>query len=125
MTKLLVWPMGGWPGTVEGMRRASISRRNSAHAERMKSRDHRLGNGKAADQFVHALDHLGGGLVGEGHGQDGFRHHAQMLDQMGDAVGDDARLAAARAGQDEHRAFGGFDSFTLLRVELGEERQGR
>src|ERR1700690_2522192 len=48
-----------------------------------------------------------------------------MLDQMGDAEGDDARLPAARAGQDEHRAVGGLDSFTLLRVELGEERQSR
>ena len=26
-------------------------------------------------------------------------------------------------GQDEHRAFGGFDGFTLLRIELIEKRQ--
>ena len=46
-----------------------------------------------------------------------------ILDQMGDAVGDDARLAAARAGQDQHRPVSGFDGFALLRIELIEERQ--
>ncbi len=96
-----------------------------AHTKGMERRNYGLGDGEAADQLIHALHHLGGGFVGEGHRQDGFRHHAQMLDQMGDAVGDDARLAAARAGQDEHRAIGGFDGFTLLRIELGEERQSR
>ena len=42
----------------------------------------------------------------------------RCLDEMGDAIGDDARLAAAGAGQNEHRAVGGFDGLTLLRVEL-------
>ena len=43
-------------------------------------------------------------------------HHAFVLDQVRDAIGDDARLAAAGAGKDEHRAFGGFDGFALLRI---------
>ena len=38
-------------------------------------------------------------------------------------IGDDAGLAAARAGQDQHRPVGGFDGFALLGVELVEERQ--
>jgi hypothetical protein len=42
---------------------------------------------------------------------------------MRNAVGDDARLAAARAGQNEHRPVSGFDSLTLLRIELGQEGQ--
>src|SRR5208282_1944215 len=34
-----------------------------------------------------------------------------------------ARLAAARAGEDQHRPVGSFDSLALLRVELIEKRQ--
>ena len=41
--------------------------------------------------------------------------NAHVFNEVGDAVGDDARLAAARAGQDEHRPVGGFDGFALLR----------
>src|SRR5262249_21387993 len=73
--------------------------------------------------FFHALTHLSGGLVGEGHGQNGFRHHAFLLDQIRDAVSDDACLAAPRAGEDQHRPVGGFNGLTLLRIELIEERQ--
>ena len=89
----------------------------------MEGRNRRLGDGEAAHQLVHALDHLLRGLVGEGHGQDGLRHHAQILDEIRDAEGDDPGLAAARAGQDEHRAVRGFNGGALLRVELVEERQ--
>jgi hypothetical protein len=46
-----------------------------------------------------------------------------VFDQVGDAVGDDAGLAAAGAGKDQHRAFSSFDGFALLRVELVEKRQ--
>ena len=46
-----------------------------------------------------------------------------LLDQVGDAIGDDARLAAARAGQDQHRPIDGLDRLPLLRIELGEERK--
>ena len=63
-----------------------------------------------------AFSHLVGGLIGEGDGQDGTAGHA-LLDQMGDAIGDDARLAGARAGQNEDRTVGGEDSFTLLRIQ--------
>ncbi len=77
----------------------------------------------AADNLFHALDHLGSGFVGESHRENGFRHHPEMLNQMSDAVGDDARLSAPSAGQDEHGAIDGFDGFALLRVEFIEERQ--
>jgi len=34
---------------------------------------------------------------------------------------DDARFAAARAGQNQYRAFSGFYSFTLLGIEARKE----
>ena len=89
----------------------------------MERRDDGLGDAQATHQLFHALTHLGCGLVGERHGQDGLRHHALVLDQIGDAVGDDARLPAAGAGKDQHRPFGGFDGLALLRVQLVEKRQ--
>ena len=60
-----------------------------------------------------------GGFVGEGHREDGVRRHADAVDEMRDAIGDDARLAATGAGEDQHRAVDRLDGFTLLRVELG------
>ena len=36
-------------------------------------------------------------------------------------MGDDASLTAARAGKNQDRAFGGFDSFTLLGIEAREK----
>src|SRR5258708_8811421 len=89
----------------------------------MKRRDDGLRNAQAADKFSDAFGDFGGGLVGEGHRQNGFRHHSRAFDQVGDAVSDDARLAAARAREDEHRAFSGFDGLALLRVEWIEKRQ--
>ena len=89
----------------------------------MESRNHRLGDGKPADNLVDPLHHLGRRFVGKRNRQNRFRHSSQMLDQMGNAVGDDARLAAARTRQDQHRPLHGFDSFALLRIQLIEERQ--
>ena len=42
---------------------------------------------------------------------------------MGDAIGDDPRLAAARARQNEHRPIRGLNGFALLRIQFVEERQ--
>ena len=98
-----------------------MSRRKNTDAEGMEGRDDRFRDTQTADKFFNALAHFGGGFVGEGHRQNGFRHHSLVLDQVGDAVGDDARFAAARAGEDQHRAFGGFDGLALLRVELIEK----
>ena len=89
----------------------------------MERRNDGLRHGQAADDLVHALDHLGSSLVGESNGQDGFRHRAQIFDQMGDAVRDNPCLPATGAGENEQRTFAGFDSFTLLRIELVEEGQ--
>ncbi len=95
----------------------------NAHAERMKRRDDRFRNAQSAHKFLHAFAHFGGGLVGKGHRQNGFRHHSNVLDQVSNAVGNDPCLAAPRAREDEHRALGSFDGLALLRVELIEKRQ--
>ena len=42
-------------------------------------------------------------------------------DDIRDAVSDDARFAAARARQNQQRAFGAGDGFTLLRVQALEK----
>jgi hypothetical protein len=44
---------------------------------------------------------------------------------MRNAVCDDARLPATRAGENEHRPVSSFDGLTLLGIELGEKRQLR
>ena len=46
-----------------------------------------------------------------------------LADEVRDAVRDDARLAGARAGQDQQRAVGLKDSFLLFGIEAGEEIQ--
>ena len=57
----------------------------------------------AAGELLDALAHLAGGLVGEGDGEDAIGPHA-AAQQLGDAEGDDARLARAGAGEDEQRS---------------------
>ncbi len=48
-----------------------MSRRNMRTQREWKVEIQRLGERAAADQVLDALGHLGGGLVGEGDGQDG------------------------------------------------------
>jgi len=71
----------------------------------------------AAQQVHHALFHLAGGLVGEGHRHDVPRADVHVLDQVGDTVGQHAGLAAARPGQDKHRAFARRHCGLLLLVQ--------
>ncbi len=102
------------------MRRASMSRRSMRTQKEWKVASERLGERGVAEEFVDALGHLVGGLVGEGDGEDGVGRDAALLDEIGDAVGDDAGLAGAGAGEDEHRAVDGFDGFALLRIQFVE-----
>ena len=53
---------------------------------------HRYVACRLADHLVQAIAHLGGGLVREGHRKDLPRSDPLVLDQPGDAVGDDAGL---------------------------------
>ena len=66
---------------------------------------HRHISGGLADHLVQAIAHLGGGLVGEGHGKDLPRGDTLVLDQPGDAVRDHPRLP--RAGTREHEQWAG------------------
>ena len=73
--------------------------------------------GAAAQDLVHALPHLSGRLVGECDGEDIPGIHFALVDQICDAVGDDAGLAAAGARQDQDRALGLEAGLLLLAVE--------
>ena len=68
-----------------------------------------------ADEADDPLPQLGRGPVGEGHRQDLPRPDALDADEVGDAVGEDTRLAAAGAGEDQQRALGRRDRARLLR----------
>ena len=73
-----------------------------------------------AEQPLEPLAHLPRRLVREGDRQDLVRLHAAGSDQVRDAVGQHARLARARAGDDEQRALGGEDGLALGVVQVGE-----
>ena len=68
-------------------------------------------------------EHLLGGLAGEGQKQDGGRLHA-LEHQMGQTVDDGAGLAAAGAGDDQDRPFGGADGLKLGGVQFAGEIHG-
>ena len=76
-----------------------------------------LSLGTRAEQLLHALAHLSGGLVREGDGQDALGRDPAGTDQVGDPVGQDARLAAARPRQDQQRTLRGLDGSALLGVQ--------
>ena len=57
---------------------------------------------RIAGEPLDAAAHFVGRLVREGQGEDLMARHA-VLQQPGDAMGDHARLAAARPGQDQQR----------------------
>ena len=65
--------------------------------------------------------HFLGRLVGEGHGEDTLRPDLAGGDQPGDARGQHARLAAARAGEDQRMLRRQGDGGVLLRVEVGKQ----
>ena len=92
------------------------------HTERVEGGD--VGRGieiRVFEQPRDALPHFVGGLIGEGDRQDGGRRHPPRGDDIRDAVGDDAGLAAARAGQNQKRPFRMHHRFALLRVQPFEK----
>ena len=68
-------------------------------------------------QIRHASHHFAGGLVGEREQQDAVGRNA-LFEQVGHAIGERARLARARAGDDERRAGRRGDGGALLLVEF-------
>ena len=89
-------------------------------AQRVKGRDPHL-PAVDAEQRLDARAHLLRGLVGEGDRQDAIRRADVAADEVGDAVRDDARLARARAREDQERAVGLKNSFLLFGIEGGEK----
>ncbi len=73
-----------------------------------------------AEHPLEALSHLPRGLVRERDREDLVRANLQVVDEMGDAVGEDARLSRARAGDHEQRPFGVLNRLALRLVEDGE-----
>ena len=70
-----------------------------------------------ADQPSNAAAHLAGRLVRERGAQDGARHDAQLVHQVGEALGERPRLARAGAGDHAHVPLGRLDGLALGRVQ--------
>jgi hypothetical protein len=71
------------------------------------------------DHLIDALEHFPGGLVGEGDGED-LSWGDALGDHVGDAACEGARLAGARAREDQHWATVSDHGFALLRVQRVE-----
>jgi hypothetical protein len=82
--------------------------RGAVNAEQLRARrvkrpdPERASQVRAAESFEPGA-HLAGRLVGERDGEDAPGRYADVRDEVRDAIGDDARLAAARAREDEKR----------------------
>ena len=74
-----------------------------------------------ASEGMDALAHLTRRLVGEGDAQDVARQDAQLVHQIGEAVGEGPGLAGARPGHHPDNPLGGGDSLPLGRVEPLEQ----
>ena len=77
-----------------------------------------------ADEADDPLAQLGGGAVRERDREDPPRRDALDADEVGDPMGQDARLARAGAGEDQERALGRRDGARLLRVEGPDDLLG-
>ncbi len=75
-----------------------------------------------AEQRLDPAAHLGRRLVGECDREQALRRHALDVDQPGGPVHQDARLAAAGAGDDQRRLGGRRDGLALRIVEGFENR---
>ena len=69
-------------------------------------------DGRVAGEPLDPAAHFVGRLVREGQGEDLMAGHS-LLQQPGDAMRDDAGLAAARPGQDQQRPFEMCDGLAL------------
>src|SRR3990170_2046819 len=75
---------------------------------------------RGAEHPLEALPHLPRRLVRERDREDLVRLDAARADQVGDAVGEDARLPGARSGHDQEGALYGEDGLALGVVEVCE-----
>ena len=91
------------------------------HARRVEGGDERRLEPDRQEERLDPAGHLTRRLVGEGDGQQVARRDTALAGEPGDPVGDDARLAAPGAGQDEERPVTGGDGLALRRVQIVEE----
>ena len=91
-----------------------------ARADRVERAEHDLVRG-LAEVRDDALAHLARRLVRERDGEDAPRRDGRDVDEVGDAVGDHARLAGAGPGEDQQRAVDGRDGLALGCVEVVED----
>ena len=75
------------------------------------------GRARLCEQSLDAAPHLARGFVGERDGQNGPGRDSVLVDQVGDAVRDDARFAAAGAGEDQQQALDMSGRFVLLGIQ--------
>ena len=90
-------------------------------ADGVERAEHHPLRGFLAEQGLDAVFHFPRGLVGERHRQDLVGTDSLGRDQVGDALGQHARLAGARSREDEDRSRPGCDGFSLWSVEFVEE----
>src|ERR1700680_2584567 len=90
-----------------------------AHAEGMKGADPRIAPARigAFEQHANTFAHFSGGFIRKRDSENGAARNA-LLNQVGDTIGDDARLAGARAGQDEDWPIDGEHSLALLGIQV-------
>src|SRR4029077_2704533 len=78
-----------------------------------------------AEETLQALPHLPGRLVREGDGEDLARLRTDRVDQVCDAVGEDARLARTCTHDHQQRAFRGKNGLPLSGIQVCEVLLGR
>ena len=106
-----------------GQARRLVLVAQQAHARRVEGR-HPHAACVVSHEGARALTHLGGCLVREGDRQNLARPRAARGQQVGDAVREHARLAGARAGEDQQRRARVGDGLALAVVEAARERLG-
>ena len=77
-----------------------------------------------AEEAFDAVTELAGRLVREGDGHDARGRYTDLVDHVGDAVGDDACLTATGTSQNEQRPLGVSDGFVLGWVKPFEYGHG-
>lgn len=92
----------------------------NAGANGMECAEHQPLRKLGSDQIFNAFLHFTSGFIGKGHCQDLIGAYALLTDQIGDALCQDARLARARAGENQNGARASGDRFFLLGVKRVE-----
>ena len=72
------------------------------------------------EQPLNTLAHFLRRLVGEGDRHDLIGIRNALRHEIGDAMGDDARLSRTRSSKNEERTFGALYSFLLFRIQRRE-----